>query len=400
MIRIVHTADWHADSDPVKLNKLISSLDELLNYVLNNDVDVLLIAGDIWERKQTYSQKSGVPVILDKLKELCTHVKQTLIIKGNNAHDEIGSVELINKIGSKKLFASEKMEVLGLNISSLVNKYNLLDITEAVEAEDFNLIVSMIPYPTKSNFITNESIDNNNSDFIQKFEEIFEGIGDVTAPYNCPKILMFHGNVVGSRLSSGQSLVSQDIMVAPRTLQKANADYYALGHIHLRQEVAPNMVYSGSMYNKNWGETEPKSFEVIEFEESGLMKTERVYFQNANPMVTLYAEFKNGEFSFQDDLETIETAKQHNSEVRIKYSVAESERNLVTIERIAELKLLFGENVKIEELVIPDVRESRSEQIMEAKSLFEEVIEFARIIGQELPETIKSKVESIEEHKQ
>ncbi len=399
MIRIVHTADWHADSDPVKLQKLISSLDELEEFVKNNKVNILLIAGDIWEKKQTFSQKSGVPLILDKLRCLCLYVDRIYIIKGNNAHDEVGSVELINEIDSDKIFATEDLDVIGIDLfqnTQNIDEYNLLE--NANVPEKLSLIVSMVPYPTKSNFVSNDSIDNNNADFIQKFEEIFELIGDVTTPYSCPKVLMFHGNVVGSRLSSGQSLVSQDIMVAPRTLQKANADYYALGHIHLRQEVAPNMVYSGSMYNKNWGETEPKSFEVIEFDDSG-MKTEQVYFQNANPMVTLFAEFKNGEFSFQDSLETIDTAKQPNSEVRLKYSVAESERNLVTAEKIAELKFLFGENLKIEEMVIPDVRESRSEQIMDAKSLFEEVVEFARIISQELPETIKSKIESIEEHK-
>lgn len=400
-LKFLPTADWHADNDPKKLMKLEASLGQIVDYCKTTKVNAIVHAGDIWEKKQSYADKSGVPLVIYYLRQLSKLVDFIFITKGNNSHDEPGSVSLLHQL-EPNIYAYEYPVVLGVDFDG--NEFAITDLLRSQFTPDqFNdpqYIVSLVPYPTKASFIQEDSIDNNNADFIEKFEQIFELIGDVTQPYTCPKILGFHGNVVGSRLSTGQTLVSQDIMVAPSTLEKAKHDYYGLGHIHLRQFFKPNMGYSGSIYNKSWGETEQKSFEIIEFADvldhpfenryEYAMSTKQIMLTSARPMITVDAEF-DGEFHF--NMSHVDFA--NIPEVRFRAKVKENDRKLITEEKLNQLKEAFGDDVKIEWNIVPDARESRSEQIMNCKSLLDEVTEYAKVIEFEVPDSIKEKVLSL-----
>lgn len=406
-IKFIHTADWHADSDSKKQNKLEASLSQIVEYCKANKVNAIIHAGDIWEKKQSYADKSGVPVVIEYLRQLSKLVDFIFITKGNNSHDEPGSVALLHQM-EPNIYAYEYPVCLAVETKtySREKEFTELIIIDLLRLEDFNYevvesfdyIISLIPYPTKASFIQEKSIDNNNSDFLGLFEQVFDQIGDTTKPYSCPKILAFHGNVVGSRLSTGQTLVSQDIMVAPSTLEKAKHDYYALGHIHLRQFFKPNMGYSGSIYNKNWGETEQKSFEVIEFIGVPTNKfeicSEQIMLKSAKPMIKEELQFLSGEFFYKDGDE-VQFNQVTEAEYRLRIEVKENDRALITDDKIQMLRKIFGEEVKIEYNIIPDQRESRSEKIMHCKSLLDEVSEYAAVIEFNINGTIKEKVHSI-----
>lgn len=394
-LRFLHTADWHSDSDNKKSEKLKDSLDQMLAYVQENKVNAIIHSGDVWEKRQTYDDKSGVPLVVKYLKAMASHVDFIFITKGNNSHDEPGSIKLLHQL-EPNIYAYEYPVVLAIEDNG--NVYDLLREMEPLTKPEF--IVSLVPYPSKSGFITETSIDNNNADFLEKFEQVFELIGDVTQPYTCPKILAFHGNVVGSRLSTGQTLVSQDIMVAPSTLEKAKHEYYALGHIHLRQEIKPNMVYAGSIYNKSWGETEQKSFEVLEFPEfnSYLFEKEQIMLTASRPMIKIDAEFVDNDFSW--DLSITDKDENANAEFRFRCTVKENDRKLINDEKIDFLKRFFGEDVKIEWNIIPDERTARSENIMACRSLLDEVMEYSKVIEFDITDGIKEKINSLIEEKQ
>lgn len=396
--KFVHIADLHASADEIKMRKLNDSLKQVNNYCKRNEVEAIIIAGDVFDKKQYFAEKSAVPFVLTWLKCLAQYVNYIFITKGNNSHDEPKSIDLLHQI-APNIYAYEKPVVLAINnVDPVLPKIvNLLEKNMSGHAIDY--IVSLMPYPTKAAFLIDNSIDNNNAEFIEKFEQVFELIGDVTAEYTCPKILAFHGNVVGSRLSSGQTLLSQDIMVAPSTLEKANADYYALGHIHLRQEIKPFMIYSGGLYNCNWGETEQKSFTVIELTENAKRHFE-IPITSARPMIKVNATFdpEDGFISRFDEGEMNYT-NPVNSEIRYRVDVRENERKLITDEKIEQLKDYFakdGNTVKIEFNIIPNERESRSEKIMACRTLLDEVTEYATVINEVLPESINNKVAKIE----
>lgn len=393
-LRFIHTADWHADSDPKKQAKLEASLKQLVEYCSNVKVNAIIHSGDVWERGQKYQLNSGVPIVLKYLHQLAKLVDFIFITKGNNSHDETGSIELLHQIESN-VYAFEYPVVL------TIGAYGAIDILRVDNAfhrtENVDYIVTLVPYPTKASLLIEDSIDNNNANFLEKFEQVFEHIGNVTLNYNCPKILAFHGNVVGSRLSTGQTLVSQDIMVAPSTLERALHDYYALGHIHLRQFFKPNMGYSGSIYNKSWGETEQKSFEVIEFEfgtgDIGYgFETHQILLTSARPMITVDAELINGEFVWDKSLLNEETK---NAEFRFRCKVKETERNLITDDSIYYLQTLFGNDVKTEFNIVPVERTARSENIMSSRSLIDEVIEYAKVVDEKIHNGVTTKVAEI-----
>lgn len=397
-LRFIHTADWHADADPKKQKKLEASLDQLVEYCSNVKVNAIIHAGDVFEKSQKYQANSGVPVVLKYLHKLAKLVDFIFITKGNNSHDEPGSIELLHQI-EPNVYAYEYPVVLAVDYDG-DKQYAVLDLLRHPneKPETFNeiqFIVSLVPYPTKASLLIDDSIDNNNANFIEKFEQIFEHIGEVTQPYTCPKLLAFHGNVVGSRLSSGQTLVSQDIMVAPSTLEKAKHDYYALGHIHLRQEIKWNMLYSGSIYNKNWGETEQKSFETMIFNEDKTIDQQEILLDAARPMVKIDAEFINGRFEWDESITTDKANA--NAEFRFRCTVSENDRKLISDDKIEWLEAFFGKDVKIEFNIIPDQRESRSEKIMTCKTLLDEVKEYASVINHPINGTIEKKVLELQE---
>lgn len=390
-LRFLHIGDVHIDNDPKFKSKVEASLNQILNYCREIKINAVVIPGDIWHKKQSYSNSSGVPFFINYLRELSKVVDFIFITKGN--HDDPGSISLIHQLEGN-IFAFEYPVVLGVHDISLVDLLR----SEAVLPIEY--IVSLIPYPTKASLINEDSIDNNNASFIEKFEEVFELIGDKTAEYKCPKVLGFHGNVSGSRLSSGQTLVSQDILVAPSTLEKAKHDYYALNHIHLRQEIKPTIIYAGGIANFNWGETEQKSFQVITFEDNE-MNIERVMLTSARPMIKMEAEF-DAEVGFitKADFSTDDYDNPTNSEIRYRVTVKENDRALITDDKIKELEKFFtdlGNEIKIEYNIIPSERESRSEQIMHCKTLLDEVKEYGAVINEPVNGTIEKKVATLQE---
>lgn len=402
--RFLHTADWHADADPKKQKKLEASLDQIVEFCQEQKVNAIIQAGDMFEKSQKYQANSGVPVVLKYLHKLAKLVDFIFITKGNNSHDEPGSIELLHKIESN-IYAYEYPVSLVVHDGGFVTDILRTDSSHIGKAD---YIVSLVPYPTKASLLIEDSIDNNNANFIEKFEQIFEHIGEVTQPYTCPKLLGFHANVVGSRLSSGQTLVSQDIMVAPSTVKKAMHHYYALGHIHCRQEVFMNGIYSGSIYNKNWGETEQKSFEVLDITQypdlsdpTIELKKQTIPLTAARPMMTVEAYYDTdiNDFHFTAVDPETDPFKEpvKNFEVRFRCKVKENERKLITEEKIQKLKEHFGDDVKIEFNIIPDQRESRSEKIMQCKTLLDEVKEYAAVIEQPINGTIENKVAELQE---
>jgi exonuclease SbcD len=387
----LHTSDWHADSDPIKQEKLITSLEALLKYVAQNDVTAIIHAGDIWEKKQSYTENSGVPILIKYLKKMSKYVEHIFITKGNNHHDEPGSVSLLHQI-EPNIHAYEKPAIIAVGREQVTVLNGELN----TYFQHPEYLISLVPYPTKSALVGDQSIDNNNVMFLDEFENIFEAIGMYRESFiNLPHILAFHGNVMGSRLSSGQSLLGQDIIVSPTTLRKAKADYYALGHIHLAQNIADNIRYSGSIYNKSWGETEQKGFNIISFTEIDPdcldMSIERVFIESAKPMVKVEGRFEKG-------IWLIDNCPLADDEVEFRfcYKVKEEDLKLLTSDKIQTIYELLNKNTKIEREIIPMERESRSEKIMICKSLYEEVCEYSEVVSVKINGTIKTKVQEIE----
>ena len=414
MIKILHTGDWHLDADPRKLEKAERSLEQIYEYLNQNKIQALVNSGDIWEKKQrkpyfTSPANEGAGIVLAEmyLTDFSKYVDGVFIAKGNNAHDEKGSVAELDQL-EINIFAVERPACFGI-FSSLDDRSNL----EAIDlltgehnkhVQSIEYIISLFPYPTKELFIQDKGIDENNADFDTIFNAEMDKFAEKIKQYNCPKIMAFHGNVQGARLSNGQSLLGQDIIIAPGSLKRSGHHYYALAHIHLPQQIESLMRYSGSLYNKNWGETEQKYFNIVSFStsEEGPIKEDDVfsngYYINveqiplkaARPMFKIDAVFENGILVYD------KTGIPDNAEIKFRYQVKEDERELVTQAKLDEIKKELGDDIRFDAVVSPVQRDSRSAEIMNAETLLEEVEEYAKVTNGEFTKTIRAKVELIE----
>jgi DNA repair exonuclease SbcCD nuclease subunit len=395
-IKILATGDWHFDSTN-KNQKLVHSLDQVIDYLSNNKIDYFVHSGDMYETPRMFKEGSGVELVFEYLRKIAKLVKYVVITRGNAFHDAASSISLLHKI-EPNILAFEQPVILGFYkegeettyIDLLRNDYQKI----AQDSAKPEIIINMMPYPSKSAFLTDDSIEVNNQNFGEVFDNLMLALGLVNNKFNCPKIFGFHGNVQGARLSNGQTLGQQDLIISPHSLMKANCDYYALSHIHLYQEILPNIIYSGSIHNKNWGETEQKSFQVVRFD-NGEMQIERVMLKGTRPMIEVRAELKDGKLVYDTEIP-------ENAEVRVKCKITEAETNLLTDEKIEELTRALGadKEVRFDKEVVPTQRESRSEIIMDAKTLEEEVSEYARITGYEVTKSILAKIDLIKQKAQ
>lgn len=393
MIKILATGDWHVDADS-KNQKLKHSLDQIVDYLTNNKIDYFIHSGDMYDTPRMFKEGSGVELVFEYLRKISKLVKYMVITRGNAFHDAASSISLLHKI-ELNVLAFENPVILGFFKEREETTY--LDLLRsdyqkiAQESLQPEIIINMVPYPTKQAFITDQSIDVNNQNFGEVFDNLMMALGMINNKFSCAKIMGFHGNVQGARLSNGQTLGQQDLIISPHSLQKANCDYYALSHIHLWQEILPNMIYSGSIHNKNWGETEQKSFQVVKFE-GGQMEIERVMLKGTRPMIEVKAEFKDGKLVYDTDIP-------ENAEVRVRCKITEDETNLLTDEKIEELTKQLGadKEVRFDTEVVPTQRESRSEIIMDAKTLEDEVTEYARITGYDITKSILSKIDVVKQ---
>ena len=386
MVTLLHTADWQIDDKNEK--KVCYSLDQILEYCQLIKVDHLLNAGDLSETPRMFKSETGVDKLFYYLDALSRLVKYISIVKGNNHHDAPGSVSLLHNI-RPNILAYEQPAMLAFMPEpvDLFRDESTLQEIAAGSVKEPEIIISLMPYPTKGAFITNQSIDANNKDFGEIFDGLMISFGMLNDKFKCPKVMGFHGNLLGAALSNGQKLLGQDVIIAPSSLQKANCDYYGLGHIHMYQKILSNMIYSGNTANRNWGEIEQKSFQVVRFD-NGEMEIERIMLKGSRPMVEVLAEFKDGKIVYDAEIP-------ENAEVRIRCKVAEDENCLLTNEKKDEFTRQLGadKQVRFDPEIVPNKRESRSETIMEAKTLEEEVSEYARVTGQEVTKSILAKVD-------
>jgi len=389
-MKLIHIADLHISHKSELQHKAARSLAQLIDYCSINPIDGVIIAGDVWDSPQTFGSESGVKLGFDFLRAIAQKVKFVFVIKGNNAHDNPQSIALLHQL-KHNIFAYEYNVALGIAFHDELKIADLL--REEINFEP-EIIIHGLPYPTKQNIfssLNSNSIDVQNSNFIDIYERILIQHGLISDKYNgIPKITVFHGNVSGAKLSNGQTLIGQDIILPDAILRHTNANYYALGHIHLPQCVAADMYYSGSIYNKDFGEMEQKYFTVIDFQ-GEQYELEHIPFKS-RPMVVIDAEFVNGELIYSNGL----IPASAEIEIKFRIVVKENERALLTSKFFEDIKQKFGEDVKIETKIIPVERNARSENIIAVKTLVDEVVEYAKVVGEDITDGLLDKVRQLE----
>ena len=247
-MRILHTSDWHLGKRLFKLDRSPEHdlfLNWLLSTLIEEKIDVLLIAGDIFDTPTPPHQ--ALEVFYNFLHRVSTETKtDTYIIAGN--HDSGLLLE-----APSRLLSFHRVKVWG----KLSN-----------EPGDHWLTI------TKDK----ESLDLCALPFFRSYELLPQGEGDamevlkkyLTHKNVAPKLLMFHHLAGVFEAAGSEQVISLSGVDSIPTQELENFDYVALGHIHKPQKVGTKVYYSGSPIPMRFSETQRKSVVVIDVKEKVL----------------------------------------------------------------------------------------------------------------------------------
>jgi exonuclease SbcD len=375
MLEVVHSSDWHWEAD--KIGKCLASANFIISKCREFQPALHVISGDWWNRRQTLNDSSAVLPALEAIKSLAD-ISPVAMILGNAEHDNPGSYEIFKDLDTKyPIHVADRAGSVWLTSSDL-----FVPEKPTVPAA----LVHLFPFPTKSWFLAgreNLSIDESNRAIQEALRGIFAGMGAVSVGADCPAIFIGHCNVQGATLSSGQVLLGQDIMISKHDLELVGAQYYALGHIHKRQAITPVMRYAGSIYHNNFGETEPKSFVVVEFGDDKSVTGAEIDIPS-RPL-SLH------EATIQIDPDEIQVLDERwldcdwdGAELRVRIHATKEQASAVT-DDLVKGHYPGAYSYQIERIIIPEER-IRSTEITKARTLREKLTEFARSIEKTVDE--------------
>lgn len=270
-MKIIHTGDWHIgkivnEFSMIKDQRYI--LNELIEIIKREKPDVLVIAGDIYDR--SIPPVEAVELLNNVFNKILIDNKVKIVaISGN--HDS----------GERVGFGSEILEKEGLFISgTLVNGVKNISIKD--EFGDVNFY--LVPYSDPAiirRLYQNESIKNHNDAMKTIVDEI-----NKTLDINSRNVIIVHGYITLNREEALKSSEDEKYNVAELEVSDSerplsiggtelidggifnNFDYVALGHLHGRQKVGrETMRYSGSLMKYSFSEiNHKKGVTIIEID--------------------------------------------------------------------------------------------------------------------------------------
>lgn len=253
-MKFLHIADVHLDSPFLGLSFLPSELfcqiknaiqlsfEKAVNFAIDHDVDLVLLAGDTFDSIHPTPQSKIF--FANQIKRLVDRQIQVVMVLGNHDYSQIDDL-LLNE--------SPYFKIIGSN--------------EQIEQVDF-MTKSQYKYRVVG--------------FSYQHNHITE---DIIAKYP-PKSTSIY--TIGlAHAGMKQSSVDQN-NYAPFTLNEVknlNYDYFALGHIHLRQVLSqePWIVYSGNLQGRHVNEKDAKGFYFGQVDEQS--QNTQLQFIDVSPIV-------------------------------------------------------------------------------------------------------------------
>jgi exonuclease SbcD len=399
-MRLVHTADWHWSEQ--QSEKCRESARWILQQLESLKPDLHVIAGDYWDRRQVLSSASAVHPALAAMRAMA-NISPIAIVLGNAMHDAPGSLEIFRGLDTRyPIYVAERPSTVLLcrDDSGQAIFRECPDEDEREGAfRNASALVHLFPYPNKSYWLSGreaDSIDEATLSIQAALQSVFARFAALQRGFRGPKVFVGHCLVLGAKISSGQLLPGQEIAIGKKDLTTIGADYYALGHIHMAQEIEERIWYAGSTHHCNFGETETKSFNVVDLSDGQL--TVSVIEIPSRRMALHEARFDRTRNVIVDEHETEDWSE---AELRVRVHLTEEETSLVSDDEIRR-HYPGAHSYKIERLVIPEER-VRAETITRARTLREKVVEWAKLIEKQLSPSVlvlADEVEQIESQEQ
>ncbi|MCX6141702.1 MAG: metallophosphoesterase [Ignavibacteriales bacterium] len=380
-MKLVHTADWHWSE--LQLEKCVASARFIIEQLGLIKPDLHVLAGDYWDHRQMLSSSSAVHPALAAMRAMA-NISPVAIVLGNSMHDAPGSLEIFRGLDSRfPIVVAERPATVVLcrdEKGGTIFRQCPEDDSRSSAFDQALAIVHLFPYPNKSFWLSGKpavSIDEATCSIQRAIESVIMRFAAVGHGFRGPKVMVGHCLVSGAQTSSGQILSGQEIAIGKSEIALAGADYYALGHIHRSQEISDCMWYAGSTHHVNFGETETKSFNVVEFGSGGA--TVKVVEIPSRRMALHEAHF---DAATSEVIDENPAEDWFDAELRVRIYLRPEQTSVITDDEIRK-RYPGAYSYKIERLVIPEER-VRTEMIIKATTLREKMLEWARTVEKQL----------------
>ena len=251
-MKILHSADWHLGHrlhEQSQLEEQTLFLSWIENYIINNNIDVLLISGDVFDTGSP--SNLSLEMYYSFLVKLKATTCKSVIITGGN-HDSAGTLN-----APKHILDALSIKVIGKATE------NIEDEVFEIEINSEKVIIGAVPYLRDGDIrraVAGESFeeltDKYKTALINHYKSSAEQCKLINTT-NAPVIAMGHLFATGGSISDSE----QNIYVG--TLGHIGAedfptyfDYIALGHLHKPQIIGGNnkVRYSGSPHILSFSE--------------------------------------------------------------------------------------------------------------------------------------------------
>ncbi|MGD1157793.1 MAG: metallophosphoesterase [Terriglobia bacterium] len=308
-LRFVHAGDFHLDEDRYFADTA-QCLEWFVSDSIRASVDLFVINGDLTTYKATIKERN---FWVDRLVEMANHAP-VILVAGNHGAELEGDLYVFGRAKGKHPIY-------------LCTEPEFIELGEAA--------VAVFPYPRKAVVAGNEhSLGETFARQLDEFNRRFE-----QRP-GCYKLFFGHFGVAGARVSSGQPLVGRCAEYPLDPLRSLKAQYVGLSHIHLRQELAPRIWYSGSLSRCDYSEVEDKGYNLVTLNAPELrpdLSDVDVEFRVSptRRMVELHAVYEDGELRLPDNLDLL-TLK--DSRVKVVVRVPNGPDHLLSREQQENLR--------------------------------------------------------------
>ncbi len=275
-MKLLHTSDWHLGRSlygKKRYDEFEQFLDWLSDTIKTEEVDVLLVSGDVFDTRTPGNRAQELYYrFLKKVSSMpcCSHV---VIVAGN--HD---SPSFLNAPG-------ELLRVLNVYVIGAAQEPE----NEVIEIRDSSgltkALVCAVPYLRDKDIRTiepGETIDKKNSKLVAGLRDHYADVCSIAEKRRAelqesgagrvPVVAMGHLFTAGGKTVDGdgvRELYVGSLAHIDKDTFPSSIDYFALGHLHVPQSVggATHMRYSGSPIALGYGEaTQEKQVILIEFD--------------------------------------------------------------------------------------------------------------------------------------
>ncbi|MGD0238355.1 MAG: metallophosphoesterase [Syntrophorhabdales bacterium] len=380
-MNVLHCADLHFDDEAGRLKNTILCCDQVIASAQAESPDLIVIAGDVYDKGLILGSPGTLAAI--EFVQRCGNVAPVVITSGTPTHDAANSTEVFNKLNTAhSIHATSIPHQIGL-----AKDGRFIPINGDLKIPELAALVSCLPSVTRAGLMGMRScsLEETRIEAAELLRDLFQAWGVVNGKANLlgvPTVLVGHGTVRGSCLSTGQRVTDPDAEFGIADLKLTKAALICLGHIHMRQQIHENAFYAGSITRADHGETEEKGFFMHIIDEKAVSsrfietpaRIMRTFKPEGLPDTALLESVMEGEY------------------VRIVYTV--KEEDVARVDEASLVRLAYEKgaaHVKIDKTVIP-VTNVRAEGISRLASLEEKLKRWGELNGQPITEGLLGKL--------